>query len=268
MAEDGDEFDISIEAQYRHARLNSNLPPPALLSVSEVQDDASKRSHNIFEYWNKLHGILNQYEPMLQRRWIKKNRKQRTKVLLAAWGPDIATTHRPDFQALRREPLQQRHSGSTRFRDHYLLPYINLEDLVKTNNLLNFLHSRGHNNPDTFAFFDRRTTVFARKSGAIQPIHLEGYVMLLRGPKRPEPERYATPENYGKLFEVPKATFMVVVLSGAGAKPGEGLLVLEIQEKILKFLLECVTIILHDLPLTAPISVSGSLSSTVFHNPS
>ena len=110
MAEDGDEFDISIEAQYRHAQLNSNLPAPTPPSFSEVQDDAYKRSRNIFEYWNKLHGILNQYEPVLQRRWIKKTHKQRTKVLLAAWGPDMATTHRPDFQALRREPLQQRHS--------------------------------------------------------------------------------------------------------------------------------------------------------------
>ena len=57
---------------------------------------------------------------------------------------------------------------------------------------------------------------------------------------------------------------MALVLSGVGASPGEGLLVLEIQEKILKFLLDCATKILHDLPLTAPLSVSVSLSPPSF----
>jgi hypothetical protein len=243
----GDPYDLDISIDL-YPRTNPNLPAPICPSVSQVENDASKMSRNIFEYWDKLRTILEQYEAIIQRRWMKKTHKQRTKVLVEAWGSDIAAMHRPDFKAFRQEPLGQQSFRSTRFRNHHLLPYINLEDLSKSSNLLNFLHSRGYNRPDSFAFFDRRMSHQCQLNGTVQPIQLNDYVMYLRG--------QTSPETYGKLHSLPKATIMAVIMSGAGATPGEGSLVLEMQEKILKFLLQCAKYIIHDLPLTSPFSAS------------
>lgn len=43
--------------------------------------------------------------------------------------PNIPQTHRPDFRALERESPKQMQSG-TKFRDAFMWPYINLEDLT------------------------------------------------------------------------------------------------------------------------------------------
>lgn len=50
-------------------------------------------------------------------------------ILLKAW-PDMAAVHRPDFQAFRKEP-ESAHYAGTRYRDHFIWPYINKEDLTK-----------------------------------------------------------------------------------------------------------------------------------------
>lgn len=64
--------------------------------------------------------------------------------------PSIPPRHRPDFRALGQESLGKRRQGS-RFRDIYLLPELNLEDLSKPRNFLLLLHSRGRNSPDVFS---------------------------------------------------------------------------------------------------------------------
>jgi len=60
----------------------------------------------------------------------------------------------------------------------------------------------------------------------------------------------------------------MTLLTGAGMAPGEGLLVLEIQEKILNFLLQCASIIVHDLQITARLSVPLTLPPPSFNIPS
>ena len=50
--------------------------------------------------------------------------------------PNMAATHRPDFHALTRETIDVRRRNASRLRNDYLLPFINLEDLLKANNLL------------------------------------------------------------------------------------------------------------------------------------
>jgi hypothetical protein len=77
------------------------------ISVEEVVKQAGHRSKKIFQYWHQLHNRLNHHEDVLQRRWSKKSQSQRREVLLKAW-PDMALHHRPDFDALRREPLELR----------------------------------------------------------------------------------------------------------------------------------------------------------------
>jgi hypothetical protein len=103
----------------------------------------------------------------------------------------MATMHRPGFHALRTEPAEQRHA-CTGFRDAYMFPFINLEDLLKAKNLLLLLNSLVHNKPDVFAYADLKTLQFALTSGAIQPKKLHDCVMLLTG--------QVTPETYGRLI--------------------------------------------------------------------
>ena len=50
----------------------------------------------------RLRTILGRYEPTLQKRWLKKTKDQRTKLLLSAW-PNMAQHHRPDLRLLWEE---------------------------------------------------------------------------------------------------------------------------------------------------------------------
>ena len=192
----------------------------------------------------------------MRKRWIKKSREQRKKVLLTAW-PNMAATHRPDFHALTRETIDVRRRNASRFRNEYLFPFINLEDLLKANNLLLFLNSRGHNKPDVFAFFDTQTHPLGGTSLAIQPPYVSGYTMLLSG--------QTSPESYGKLlaWDEHQDAFEMIT-NGLGLQPGNGLLVLEIQEKILHFLVQCAEIILDDILKNNP-SKSSVQSSLPLH---
>ena len=223
---------------------NPAILVPDFTSISEVKRKATEHSRRIFEYWEKLHQILEKHENVLHKRWNKFSEHRRKKVLLNAW-PEMATMHRPDFHALRHECNR---GNATCFRKEYLFPYINLEDLLKPRNLLLFFHSRGHNPPDLFSSSDRTSYRVGRTSNAIRPPLLEGYVMRLNG--------QTSPETYGTLSVHEDAQDFII-----GDKPGEGLVTLEIQEEILLFLVKCAEIILHDLlPLTeSSISVPQSL---------
>ena len=210
------------------AASNPNVPIPSLPSRAEVKREAAERSLKIFEYWNRLHEILVRHETVLRKRWMKKSREQRKRVLLTAW-PGMSATHRPDFLALKTESERQRRRG-TRFRDAYLFPYINLEDLLKAKNMLLYFHSRGHTKPDVFAFYDLETQQIGRTSCAIIPSYLSNCTMLLTGE--------TSPATYGQLLswdDDPDAWDLY--MSQIGFQPGEGLLVMEMQERLLRFLL-------------------------------
>lgn len=237
-----------------------DTPIQFLASVDETKIQATQCVRRLFDDWNKLHNILLQYEDVIRKRWIKKSQEQRRKVLLTAW-PNMAPKHRPDFRAFWQEEHNQRRTN-TRFRNEYLYPYINLEDLLNAKNLLLLFHSRGHNKPDVFAAFDQRTHQVGRKSSAIQPALLDGYTMLFSGE--------TSPETYGRMvsWKEDEDAFNLMWF-GVGVQPGDGLLLLEIQEKLLHFLVECAELILHDLlPLNALASQQTSPSLLAFRIPS
>ena len=181
-------------------------------------------------------------------------------MLLTAW-PNMSTTHRPDFVALRSESLVQRKSG-TKYKHAYMFPFINLEDLVKAKNLLLLFHSRGHNLPSVFAWTDLKTQSLYFASGAARVLGLEGYTMLLTN--------QITASTYGRLLshkDNPLAAEMLDL--GTGQDPGLGLLVLELQEKLLQFLVQCAQLVVHDLLSTglttiipAPLSLSPPVVGT------
>lgn len=222
---------------------NPSLPMPTLLPENEVQRLAKQRANSIFADKEALSSIYDRYGGTIHRRWTKKTSEQRRKILLKAC-PTMPAKHRPDFDALRLESREQRRPGATlHFRDSYLLPSINQEDLIKPNTFLLFLESRCRNSPDAFANADINSIHLAMVAQAIVPSFLNEYTMLLIGQR--------TPSTYGRLISWDDDESAFDMMSrGVGIQPGEGLLTLEIQQRKLQFIRACVEIILQDLPIT------------------
>lgn len=152
----------------------------------------------------------------------------------------MAAVHRPDFQAFRKESSASRHAG-TKYRDHFMWPYINQEDLVKPKTLLLLLNSRGRHPPPSFAAADVDAMHLGKVLFAIQPVFLNSYVFILHGA--------ATASEYGRLVaweDHPDAFDWMI--SRKQFIPGEGLLVLEAQQRLLRFLVKCCRSVLKDIP--------------------
>ncbi|RFU24654.1 hypothetical protein B7463_g11683, partial [Scytalidium lignicola] len=217
----------------------TNLPIPKVMSPSDVRSEAMRRSQNISIRYDILHEVLKRHEATIQKRWIKKTKQQRLKILLDAW-PDIPKSHRPDFEAFRKESEHQRDQG-TKYREWFIWPYINQEDLSQSKTLLLLINSRGRNIPSDFAATDCEAMSFGMVTKALVPIFLNQYVMILNG--------VAKGEEYGKLVswdDHPDA--FEWMNTQKQFLPGEGLLVLEAQERLLAFLIECCQKLLHDIP--------------------
>jgi hypothetical protein len=243
----GQRKELSIDLfQY----LNHTNTPIRTKTINEVAVEAHKRAYKVFDHWAMLHAILLEHENTIRTRWIKKTHEQRKRVLLAAW-PEMPELHRPDMQAITKESVEQRRKG-TKFREAFWFPYINLEDLLKAKNLLLFFQSRGHNLPEVFAHHDLMATCLGRRSTAIQPLYVDGYTTFFSGAK--------VPEGYGTMAAWQEVPFgftdddaFELMWSGIGWQPGDGLVILEIQETVLQFLVKCAELILHDLlPLKTP----------------
>ncbi|KAI4192151.1 MAG: hypothetical protein LQ348_003254 [Seirophora lacunosa] len=210
------------------------------MTFPEVKLAAEQYSKDIFTAQRELVNVLDKYEETLIKRWLKKPMAQRQKVLTSA-SPGIPLTHRPDFWALRKESPAQRRLG-TQYRDHWLLPSLNQQDLSKPRNLLLFLRSRARNPPGLFVNADANSIHVGHTARAFMPPYLSGYTMLLSGQN--------TQAAYGRMLawdEDDQAFEMM--RRGTGLQPGKGLQVLEIQQRKMQFLLKCVKVILQDLPL-------------------
>ncbi|KAF2840650.1 hypothetical protein M501DRAFT_1023066 [Patellaria atrata CBS 101060] len=142
---------------------------------------------------------------------MKKTTQQRKDILLTAW-PNMSTTHRPDIDAWKMK--NDRTSKSK--EDTYYFPYINLEDLTKPRLLLLFFNSRGRNPPNAFANADLRAT------------HFDRYGELISWDDHPDASQW--------LF------------TGRGVHPGHGLWILQVQERLYRFLVDCCKHIVHDIP--------------------
>ncbi|KAL4863409.1 hypothetical protein BDV12DRAFT_177532 [Aspergillus spectabilis] len=214
---------------------DTNIPIPEALSAKEVDAEAQSRSGALFRDWLALNEFLKRHEATIQKRWVKKTRQQRLSILLDAW-PDMPAKHRPDFDAFRKNKKGPQHEGL------YKWPYINQEDLVKTKTLLLLLKSRGRHVLSEFAAADNDAMRLGKVSQGIVPIFLNEHVMILNGFTTHTPE-------YGKLLawsDHPEA--FELMTSRKQFLPGEGLLILEVQQRIFEFLLRCCELILHDVP--------------------
>ncbi|KAI0137708.1 hypothetical protein F4776DRAFT_671042 [Hypoxylon sp. NC0597] len=205
---------------YSHGTFKYIVPKPDLtpqtMSVSEVQQRRANVVPRIWNHFEKLRGIVERHESVIQRRWRKKSKVARRYVLQRAWGssPPMATKHRPDVVHIRCRPF------ASVERSHFMWPYINLEDLEKTEPLLLLLNARGRNSPSTFAFTDLEHAMFGYRVGTLRgPPFLDRWNMRFTGRDSPN------------------------------LSPGEGLWVLKIQDRLYQFLLKTCKEILHDLNL-------------------
>lgn len=217
---------------------NGNLPMPKMASAEQVKREAKHRVINIFDDQKLLTAIMERHEATLHKRWTKKTRKQRNEILLGAW-PNMAEMHRPDWHAFKTESPQQRDRG-TRFRDAYMWNFINLEDLSKPRTLLLLLQSRAYQLPDAFAMADHESLHVGIVSKAIVPLFLNEYTMLFNDRK--------TASTYGELISWDDHEEAFHWLhTGKGTHPGNGLVILEVQERLYRFLVDCCKGILHNI---------------------
>lgn len=238
---DPDQIDYNDPACFSRL-FGPGLPVPTYQSPAAVRKQARERSQTIHDTSAALRDVVIRHEDTIQKRWMKKSRQQRLKILLECW-PGMAAIHHPDFDAFRKENGQLR-SGGTRYRDHYLWPYINQEDLCKPKNILLLLNARARHHASAFAAADITAIRLGITSTAIVPIYLNEYVMILN---------CATDvDSYGKVINWDDHEDAFDWMhTQKQFLPGEGLLVLEIQERILKFLLAFCKAVLRDIPVEA-----------------
>ena len=212
------------------------LPMPSFLKDSEVRSKSNVLATSIFDSWNLLKTIVERHEATIRKRWMKKTKENRKKILLTSW-PDMASLHRPDIDAFKKHKKKSLKGG---FRASYMWPYINLDDLSKPKTLLIFLNARARTQPYSFARADIDACRFGIISQALIPGFLDGYVMMFTG--------RTDPATYGELIaweDHPDASHWLH--TQRGAHPGEGLLILEIQDKVYRFLAECCKEILQNM---------------------
>ncbi|KAJ5342708.1 hypothetical protein N7541_011832 [Penicillium brevicompactum] len=140
-------------------------------SPGEVRKEATARSESIFNSFDTLSKIFDRREVTIQRRWIKRTRAQRLKVLLSAW-PDMPASHRPDFTVFRKEGGGSGTQSPTS-RGSFVWSYINQEDLLKPKTMLLLLNSRGRHPPSLFAAADDRAMQYGFNTKATVPVFWE-----------------------------------------------------------------------------------------------
>ncbi|EFX05786.1 hypothetical protein CMQ_3855 [Grosmannia clavigera kw1407] len=209
---------------------------PSVMTPDEVRREARERTTRLFADYHLLQDILERHEATVQRRWTKKNRAQKLAILLAAW-PEMPTTHRPDFTASSKKAG----SRDVKLRGAYMCPYINQEDLVKSKTLLLLLNSRGRNHPSVFAAADGEAMHLGKVTMALQPGFLNHHVFMLNGMTRDrEYGRLVAWDDHEDAFDWMHTRKQFL--------PGEGLLIVEAQERLMAFLVRCCRQILHGIP--------------------
>lgn len=223
-----------VNGEDKHGdRLDYEHAPP-----EPARKQAKEAASSIFLNHDRLSQILDRYEQEIRARWGAMSGKDRTRVLLGAWGPAMNLTHRPDAQQCRHleekgEDIQPANGAA---RHAFMWPHINLEDLRGDTNLLLFLNARGRHSPAAFAAADWDATSLGRSFGFLDTLQLE---------KRVKMDLDSTdPEQYGTLSpETDKHN---------KANGPEGLLILEVQERILQFLVKVCESILEDKKVDFP----------------
>ncbi|KAG9674466.1 hypothetical protein KCU99_g7054, partial [Aureobasidium melanogenum] len=207
---------------------------------SSLLDKITQTSHalaeDLFSDSHELENISKNYDKLIRKRWRNKTRDQKKSVLLEAWGHGMSESHRPDLTDL----INASNNESSHSLDAYKWPSINLEDLLRPGILPTFINSRGSHHPYVFCHADLSACALGISAGKIRMNDVKGSIMLV-----PDND---TPQDYIKVvLESDTVNSAYRSLTGSWFSIGEALLILEIQQRIWRFLLACVKIIVHDL---------------------
>lgn len=231
--------EMGLKGWYHPANCYPGSPftPSELLEPEEAQKRARYGSEKVLSDWNILRKIVERHAEVLEKRWMKKTKKKQKELLLQAW-PNMSATHRPDFEAYRKENTGRRQTGPSKYQEAFNWPYINQQDL-SSRSLVIFILSRGRNPPSMFARADINATRLGQIGHWIpEPAFVEGHTFFMDGD---------TPETYGKLISWRENEEAVnLMVSQRQFSPGEGLRVLELQDRVYPFLVKCCELILHD----------------------
>ncbi|KAI1405313.1 hypothetical protein F4819DRAFT_10347 [Hypoxylon fuscum] len=209
-------------------------------SPASVLREAKERSSKIFSSYDTLREIMERHEATIWKRWAKKTKQQKLKILLTAW-PGMAAVHRPDFNAFRKKNGQLSEL-QTRYREHFMWPHINQEDLSRPKTLPLLLNARARHPPPEFSGADNAAMHLGYVTRAIVPIFLNQHTMIINGA--------TNAQEYGKLIAWDDhSDAFEWMATRKQYLPGEGLDVLEAQERLMDFLVDCCKQILHDIPL-------------------
>lgn len=140
-----------------------------------------------------------------------------------------------------------------------MMPYINQQDLCRTEPLLLMLNSRGRNPPGHFQHKDPAATRFGYQTLSVQvPLFLDGYVM-----NTPVQE---TPDGYGELIAFDWHKFPNLPNLSSEEIPGLSLWLLNIWDRLYEFLVNVAHENLHDIVSHLLHSVANILPfRRVFH---
>ncbi|CAG9994566.1 unnamed protein product [Clonostachys byssicola] len=222
-------------------------------TLEDVIQEAKQKSSSIFGNYDTLNAILLRHESLIQSRWAKKTTAQRATILDQAW-PGMAKVHRPDLIAFydKKRPSRPARVKVKVTVDGYKWPHINKEDLTKPRPLLLLLNSRGRHEPTEFAAADFEAMHLGLATRQMMPIFLNEHVMILH--KIPDREKYGTLlawSDHKDTFEWMRTRTQFL--------PGEGLLILEAQERLMEFLVTVCKLILHDISADALVGGDSSI---------
>ncbi|KAE9964437.1 hypothetical protein BLS_008369 [Venturia inaequalis] len=217
-------------------------------SLKEFQSETKQRSTSIVTIWKQLNQVLLAHEATIRNRWSKKSALKKKGILIEAF-PQMAKEHNlafKDLMANKAEPgtcgelnCSSKHCSNVHIaREAALWPYINLEDLSTPKTLLLLLNARGRNHPQHFVYEDGATAASAIEMRALLEPYLHQYYVHFSDHHSLE---------YATLEPIDRMTCGLDRELLRGMQPGPGLIVLEIQEKTLSFLLKVCELVLHDI---------------------
>ncbi|TAQ88807.1 hypothetical protein B7494_g2891 [Chlorociboria aeruginascens] len=232
--------------QPSEAAMDDSEMDAALEAIALIKRDSPQRVALLFSKWERLRAVYGKHKDTLKRRWEKKSIEKRKRILNEAWTVTTDTGdkssmplhHRPEFNAYKRGLRGEAYKWT------YLLPFLNLEDLSDKVNLMLLLDSRAKYEPNVFAWVDSSRIPMAQEFG-ISRLQTFQHYMLLTGESK---------MTYGSIFQFgnDSETYdegWTSVDDGRSFLLGEGFLCLEIQSKILKFLVGICELLLFDVNL-------------------
>ena len=233
-------------------------PPNEKLPVGEAARRAQISAAAVASEFKTLHDIVIRYEDIIRIRWGEKSGPQRERALLAAW-PGMAILHRPDIRAYRTAPKQR----SPRTEAAYMFPHISLEDLKRGSSILRFLNSRSRNPPAAFAASDLESIYIGIWGETVLPVDTSRDDGSEKDESTGNKKVYCIdlkshlPEQYGRISVYKPAR----AKTRMGERPNvaDGLLVLQIQQSILAFLVKFCKSMLHDKNIDGDLASASTL---------